>query len=79
MMRASERAPVGQGAPASTPATEWIIDTSSNSRGVKGGRIDGSRWASIDFPAPGAPLISLLCTKDPAGSESTPSTGAVHR
>jgi hypothetical protein len=58
--RRSVRAP-----PASAPATEWIIDTSSNSRGVKGGRIEGKRWASIDLPAPGAPLINLLCTVDP--------------
>ena len=43
-----------------SPATEWIIDTSSSSRGVSGGRIDGRRWASIDLPAPGAPLIRRL-------------------
>ena len=27
---------------------------------MSGGRIEGRRWASIDFPAPGAPLISKL-------------------
>ena len=32
--------------------------TSSISAGSSGGRIDGSRRASIDLPAPGGPIIS---------------------
>ena len=45
---------------ASWPATDWIIETSSSSRGDSGGRIEGSRCASIDLPAPGGPIISRL-------------------
>ena len=41
-----------------SPATEAIIETSSSSDGDSGGRIDGSRAASIDLPAPGAPIMS---------------------
>jgi hypothetical protein len=36
------------------------IDTSSNSAGASGGRIDGKRAASIDLPAPGGPTMSRL-------------------
>ena len=43
--------------PSISPATEAIIETSSTSAGDSGGRIDGSRAASIDFPAPGEPII----------------------
>ena len=46
--------------PSISPATEAIIDTSSSSAGVSGGRIVGSRAASIDLPAPGGPIISRL-------------------
>jgi len=46
--------------PSISPATEAIIDTSSNSAGNNGGRIEGSRAASIDLPAPGGPTISRL-------------------
>jgi DNA invertase Pin-like site-specific DNA recombinase len=46
--------------PASLPAMEAIIDTSRSSRGASGGRIDGSRLASIDLPAPGGPTIRML-------------------
>ena len=53
--RRFERAP-----PFSSPATDWIIETSSSSRGPKGGRIEGRRAASIDLPAPGGPFISRL-------------------
>jgi hypothetical protein len=42
-----------------SPATDAIIETSSSSEGDSGGRIEGSRAASIDFPAPGEPIISL--------------------
>ena len=41
-----------------SPATEAIIETSSSSDGDSGGRIEGSRAASIDLPAPGEPIIS---------------------
>ncbi len=46
--------------PSISPATEAIIETSSNSSGVSGGRIEGSRAASIDLPEPGGPTISRL-------------------
>ena len=36
------------------------METSSISSGVSGGRIEGSRAASIDLPEPGAPIISRL-------------------
>ena len=55
--------------PASSPAMEATIDTSSSSRGDSGGRIDGRRWASIDLPAPGGPIISMLCP--PAAATSS--------
>src|SRR5215471_13410449 len=42
------------------PATEATIDTSRSSAGASGGRIDGSRAASMDLPAPGGPTISRL-------------------
>lgn len=45
---------------ASSPPTEAIIDTSSSSRGDSGGRMEGSRCASIDLPEPGGPTISRL-------------------
>ena len=38
------------------PATDWIIETSRSSRGERGDKIEGRRWASMDFPAPGGPL-----------------------
>jgi hypothetical protein len=45
-----------------SPATEAIIDTSSSSDGDSGGRIEGSRAASIDLPAPGEPIIRIWWT-----------------
>ena len=36
-------------------SNEAIIDTSSISRASSGGRMEGSRAASIDLPAPGEP------------------------
>jgi hypothetical protein len=50
------------------PAIEAIIDTSSNSAGESGGKIVGSRAASIDFPAPGGPIMSMLCRQCQKGS-----------
>ena len=38
------------------------------SAGVKGGRMVGSRWASIVFPVPGVPIIKTLC---PPAAETT--------
>ena len=46
--------------PISSPASECTMETSSISSGVSGGRIDGSRAASIDLPEPGAPTIRRL-------------------
>ena len=43
-----------------SPATEAIIEISSSSGGESGGRIEGSRAASIDLPAPGGPTIRRL-------------------
>ena len=56
-MRRAKRSPVK--APPS-PATEATIDTSSNSEGASGGRMEGSR-ASIDLPVLGGPTMSRLC------------------
>jgi hypothetical protein len=42
-----------------SPATEAIIETSSNSAGDSGGRMDGSRAASMDLPEPGLPIIRI--------------------
>jgi hypothetical protein len=39
---------------------EWISETSSNSRGVSFGKIEGSREASIDLPAPGGPFSKKI-------------------
>src|ERR1700689_4350401 len=30
---------------------------------LSGGRIPGIRWASMDFPVPGGPIISMVLTK----------------
>jgi len=46
--------------PVSSPATLWIMLTSSTSDGASGGSSPGRRWASIDLPAPGGPIISRL-------------------
>ena len=45
----------------SSPATDWIIETSSASFASIGGSRPGSRAASIDLPAPGGPIIRRLC------------------
>ncbi len=44
----------------STPATDRIIDSSSASSGVRGGRMPGRRRASMDLPTPGGPTKSRL-------------------
>src|SRR5262245_25970098 len=46
--------------PSISPATEAIIETSSSSSGASGGRMVGSRAASIDLPAPAGPTMSRL-------------------
>ena len=38
------------------PATECTIEVSSNSAGLSGGRMPGSRAAIIDLPEPGGPM-----------------------
>lgn len=48
--------------PSISPATEAIMEISSNSEGDSGGRIDGRRAASMDLPAPGEPIINLRWT-----------------
>ena len=55
-MRRAERAPRGEVAVAAEPRTLWIRVTSSASSRASGGRIDGSRRASIVLPEPGGPL-----------------------
>src|SRR3954469_15238906 len=52
------------------PATDWIMEISSSSRGARGGRIDGRRCASMDLPAPGGPLINKLCYIDFRSSDA---------
>src|SRR5690606_39392431 len=47
--------------PCSVPATDATIETSSASAASRGGKIPGKHEASSDFPAPGGPLISILC------------------
>ena len=59
-MRAAERRRLVSAPPSIAPATDAIIDTSSSSAGVSGGRMVGSRVASIDLPEPGGPTISRL-------------------
>ena len=43
------------------PATDQISVASSASFRVMSGRIDGSRRASMDLPAPGEPMSRILC------------------
>lgn len=43
-----------------SPATEWTIEVSSSSAADSGGRMPGSRWASMDLPEPGGPQNSRL-------------------
>ena len=45
----------------SRPESEWIIEVSSASTAVSGGRMLGIRAASIDLPEPGEPTISRWC------------------
>ncbi len=44
-----------------SPLSEWIIEVSSASAGVSGGRIPGKRAASMDLPDPGVPIINRWC------------------
>src|SRR3954469_11902268 len=43
-----------------SPATEAIMETSSSSGGVSGGKMVGRRAASMDLPAPGGPTMIKL-------------------
>src|SRR5205814_2078659 len=56
--------------PRSPPATDWIIPSSKASAGSSGGRMPGSRAASIDFPEPGGPTIRRLWPPDAAISSA---------
>ena len=47
--------------PATPPATDATIETSSASDGVRSGKMPGRHAASSDLPAPGGPTISRLC------------------
>ncbi len=42
------------------PATLWILVVSMDSSKVIGGSMEGMRLASIVFPEPGGPIISML-------------------
>ena len=54
--RATRASPQG-----SRPATECTLVASTASRRVSGGRMLGSRRASMVFPAPGGPVNKTLC------------------
>src|SRR6516164_7203575 len=49
-----------------------ILVVSIASRSVSGGRIDGIRFAIIDFPEPGGPSSSLVCSPARAGNGTQP-------
>ncbi len=42
------------------------LETSSASEGSSGGSKPGRRWASMDLPGPGGPIISMWGTRDVA-------------
>lgn len=48
----------------SFPATECILVVSRLSPNDSGGRMEGRRFASMDFPLPGAPTNMKLCAKN---------------
>src|SRR6266571_4919579 len=54
--RATSDSPSGR-----VPATEWIFVVSSASSRLILGKIVGRRRASIVFPEPGGPTMSMLC------------------
>ena len=54
----------------SVPATEWMRVTSSASSRVSGGRMPGSRRASIVLPVPGGPASRTLCSPAAASSSA---------
>ena len=43
-----------------SPATDQMPETASASSRLMSGRMEGSRFASMDLPAPGEPIISRL-------------------
>jgi len=52
--------PIGERAAVDLAGDQAIIETSRSSAGDSGGRIEGSRAASIDLPEPGGPIIRRL-------------------
>ena len=60
--------------PSWRPATEWMRVTSTASAAVIGGRIEGSRRASIVLPVPGGPCMNRLWP--PAAATSRPGMSA---
>ena len=51
MMRRAERPPIGQRAAFDLAGDGTTMDTSRSSAGASGGRIEGSRAASMDLPS----------------------------
>ena len=60
---------VTSGRPSRSPATLWMAVTATASSTVSGGRMDGSRRASMVLPEPGGPSSSTLCP--PAAATSS--------
>ena len=54
----------------SFPATECILVVSRLSPNDSGGRMEGRRFASMDFPLPGAPTNRMLCPPAAATSNA---------
>lgn len=52
------------------PATECILVVSRLSPNERGGKIEGRRLASMDFPLPGAPMRIILCPPAAATSNA---------
>ena len=72
VVRCAQRRPASSAArpPGSTPATEWIAVTSSDSSRASAGSSPGSRSASIVLPAPGGPCRSTWCPPAAATSRA---------
>ena len=56
--------------PASSPATEWTIETSSSSRGASGGRIEGRRLGQHGLAGAGRARSSEDCGRRPPRSRA---------
>ena len=70
VVRGAERPPPGDRGLDGRPQALAIRATSIASAGPSGGRIEGSRRAASDLPAPGGPMTSRLCP--PAAATSSP-------